>query len=125
MITHAMRKRFAISSTNDPDGRELIWNYRAWYGGHPDYLLTADEAATELARLQASLSHDKTLKIVDMVDRNARAVELSQLFRAECDNNGYSLLTHEERHQPHAKALRASALEKAKKAQDENIPQKA
>jgi hypothetical protein len=120
MITHAKPQRFAISSKNDPDGRELIWNYRAWYAGNPDYLLTSDAAETELARLQASLPHDKTLSIVDMVARAQHAAELSRLFRAECDENGYSLLTHDERKQPHAKALRASALEKARDAQTLN-----
>lgn len=124
MIMHAQQPRFAISSTNDPDGRELLWNFRAWYAGMPDHLLTHDGATAELARLQASLTHDKTLKIVDMVTRAELAKELSAFFRAECAANGYALLTHEERHQPSAKALRASALAKAKEAQHANNAKK-
>lgn len=129
-LTHIPKARYAISSTNprERDGEmcnsELFWNYRAWYAGNPDHLLTHEAATVELARLQESLPHDKTLTIVDYIERIDLARELSGLFQAECDNNGYSILTHEERKQPHAKALRASALEKAKEAQREKYSTK-
>lgn len=99
--------RFAIHSQSEVEKYSLYWNHTTWRVAGPDRLMDQAEAEREMSRLQASLPHDRSLKIVDMIERREKAAHW---------NAGWMAISLAERRTEAAKRLRQEALDKANAA---------
>lgn len=115
--------RFAIRSTlgmelGGDTNYPLFWNFTAWRSATPDRLLGQAEADRELARLQKSLSHDHTLKIIDVAHRQEGYKVMSVVREAlrEARLPNYDDMHRDERLAPEVKAVVADINAKARAA---------
>ncbi|MDU4254503.1 hypothetical protein [Pseudomonas sp.] len=119
----AAAKRFAIRSTIEmelgmDEAYPRFWNFTAWRATTPAVLLDQTAADRELARLKASLRHDHTLVIFDVVTYLEGCKVMGAVRKAltQLRLPNYDDLTREERKSPEVRAILAEISEKARAA---------